>query len=118
MIKALVVDDEFDNRLIVSTMLTQLGSEVMEAEDGIQAEQMVIDWQPDLIILDIMMPKQDGYKTCVNLRKNGYKGQIVMLSSLSQSIAAFQSLQYGANAFFMKPITADILQGCINKCAV
>jgi CheY-like chemotaxis protein len=118
MIKVLVVDDEHDNRSILSMLLEQLGSEIMQAEDGVEGEQMALDWQPHLILLDIMMPRQDGYKTCTNLRSRGYRGQIVLISSLSQGIAASQALNCGANAFFMKPITAEVLQGCMNKCAV
>lgn len=116
MIKVLVVDDEYHNRYIVSTMLAHLGCEVMEAKDGVEGEQLALDWQPELIILDIMMPKQDGYQTCTNLRTKGYNGQIVMLTSLLQSAVASQALKCGANASFTKPITTQELQICIHKC--
>lgn len=115
-IKALVVDDEYHNRSIVRIMLRELGCEIMEAEDGIEAEQLAVDWQPDLIILDIMMPKQDGYQTCRNLRTKSYKGQIVMLTSLLQTTAVAPSLQSGADSCYTKPITIQELQDCINKC--
>src|SRR4051794_14237041 len=102
MIKALIVDDEFHNRSIVSAMLAYFGCDIMEAEDGIEGEQLALDWQPDLIILDIMMPRQDGFQTCTNLRNKGYQGQIVMLTSLLQSAVASDSLKCGANAHFIK----------------
>lgn len=116
MIKALVVDDEFHNRSIVSTMLSYFGCEVMEAEDGVEGEQFALDWQPHLIILDIMMPRQDGFQTCENIRAKGYQGQIIMLTSLSQRAAADQSLKCGADAHYIKPIRVQELQDCINKC--
>jgi CheY-like chemotaxis protein len=116
MIKALIVDDEYHNRSIVRIMLGELGCDIMEAEDGIEAEQLALDWQPDLIILDIMMPKQDGYQTCRNLKRKGYQGQIVMLTSLLQNAAAVQATNSGADACYTKPISVQELQDCINKC--
>jgi two-component system response regulator YcbB len=115
MIKALVVDDEYENRTMLGQLLEHLGCKTMLAEDGIECEQFALDWQPQLILLDIMMPKQDGYQTCTALRSRGYKGQIIMVSALSQGLAATQALNCGANAFFMKPLSVDVLQGCINK---
>src|SRR5690349_8580369 len=116
MLKALVVDDEYHNRSIVRIMLRELGCEVMEAENGIEAEQLAIDWQPELIILDIMMPKRDGYQTCRNLRTKGYVGQIVMLTSLLQNTAAIPAMESGADACYTKPMSVQELQDCINKC--
>jgi CheY-like chemotaxis protein len=117
MVKALVVDDDFDNRIILITMLKHLGCTITQAEDGLQGEQVALQEQPDLILLDIMMPQQDGYQTCTNLRTKGFKGQIVMLSSLGQGVVATQALQCGANAYFSKPMTPQILRGCLNRCS-
>jgi CheY-like chemotaxis protein len=117
MVKALIVDDDYDNRAILALMLKHFGCAIAQAENGLQGETLALEDQPDLILLDITMPVQDGYQTCTNLRAKGFRGQIVMLSSLGQGVVATQALQCGANAYFSKPMTRDILKGCLNRCS-
>src|SRR5688572_13677503 len=66
MLKALVIDDDPIVRDFLHRILSKLGCVVSEAENGIQGEQLALQEQPDLILLDIMMPEQDGYQTCTN----------------------------------------------------
>ncbi len=68
MIKVLIVDDSASNRELLRTMLAHCGCEVTEAADGFQALEVAEQVHPDLIILDIQMPRLDGYGTLARLR--------------------------------------------------
>src|SRR5687767_15030598 len=103
MIKVLVIDDDANIRTIMCMMLSNLGCLTAEAGNGHEGETTALEWHPDLIFLDIMMPGQDGFQTCSSLRSRGYKGPIFLLSALSQGIVAAQVVSCRANGFFTKP---------------
>jgi CheY-like chemotaxis protein len=108
--KALLIDDDTMMRLLASRMLKLLNCESLEAANGIEGETMAFDHQPDLILLDIMMPEQDGYETCTNLRARGYAGTILLTSTLQETIGKRKAVEVGANAYVQKPITRDALK--------
>jgi two-component system, cell cycle response regulator DivK len=78
MVKVLIVDDDEMQRVLLRSMVTRLGHDVNEAESGIVGQQKAIHWQPDVVLLDMMMPIHDGCSTCRNLRRKGYRGHIIM----------------------------------------
>ncbi len=109
MLKVLVVDDDPDICLLTRRLLTTLGCESFDAKNGIDAEEMVRGLQPDLVLLDIMMPIQDGYETCKRLRGQGYAGSIIMISALQEQGEKVKTQAAGANAYIQKPITRKVL---------
>jgi DNA-binding response OmpR family regulator len=109
MLKVLVVDDDPDICLLTRRLLTTLNCESFEARNGIDAEPMVKHIHPDLILLDIMMPIQDGYETCKNLRTQGYSGPIILISALQEETEKVKTQSAGATAYIQKPITKQIL---------
>jgi DNA-binding response OmpR family regulator len=109
MLKVLVVDDDPDICLLTRRLLTTLGCESFEAKNGIDAEGIVKSLQPDLVLLDIMMPIQDGYETCKRLRGQGYSGSIIMISALQEQAEKVKTQAAGANAYIQKPITRQVL---------
>ena len=109
MLKILVVDDDPDICLLTRRLLTTLGCDSFEAKNGIDAEEVVKTLQPDLVLLDIMMPIQDGYETCKKLRGQGYNGSIIMISALQEQVEKVKTQAAGANAYIQKPITRQIL---------
>src|SRR5690349_2502164 len=104
MLKALVVDDDPELCLLTRRLLTTLGCDSYEAKNGFDAVTMVQDIKPDLILLDIMMPIQDGYETCKRIRAGGYHGTIIMVSALQQHSEAVNTVAAGANAYLQKPV--------------
>ncbi len=114
MVKALVVDDDPDIRLLVRRLLRILNCESVEARNGIEAEELVKSENPDIILLDIMMPIQDGYETCVHLREQNYSGLIIMVSALKEESEKAKTQNAGANAYIQKPITKEVLALHIN----
>lgn len=109
MLKVLVVDDDPDICLLTRRLLTTLGCESFEAKNGIDAAEIVRSLQPDLILLDIMMPIQDGYETCKRLRGQGFTGSIIMISALQEQAEKIKTHAAGANAYIQKPITRQVL---------
>ena len=108
---ALVVDDDATIRLLTKASLEQHGFEVMEAEDGEVAVHLVQQTPPDIILLDVMMPRMDGYAACAAIRQLpvGEALPIVMVTALEDLTSINQAYQAGANDFITKPIHWTLL---------
>jgi two-component system, OmpR family, alkaline phosphatase synthesis response regulator PhoP len=113
--KVLVADDELSIRALVKQCLGNY--EVIEAEDGEQALKMAQLWKPDLILLDIMMPKMDGYTVCHRLRTESANKAvpIVMITGVGFELNAKLSLSLGANAYIIKPFNINTLVDTVEK---
>jgi CheY-like chemotaxis protein len=107
--KVLVVDDDPAIRLVTKRLLKTLKCDAYEARDGMEGERLAKELQPDLILLDIMMPLQDGYDTCAKIRGDGYKGLIVFFSALLRENERNRAQTVGASDYIQKPITRDEL---------
>jgi CheY-like chemotaxis protein len=110
MLSVLVVDDDPDMRLLTRRLLTMLGCQSFEARNGVEGESMALDIKPEAILLDIMMPVQDGYETCRNLRGQGYTGSIILVSALQEQTQKEKAQASGATAYIQKPLTRDVLK--------
>ena len=113
----LVVDDEEVTREILQILLEMEGFTVFAAADGLEALEKVAECRPDLIILDLMMPRLDGLGVCKQLRAQPETADlaIILLSGNSQDRAVTAGLRAGANAYLMKPIDPPLLLSEINK---
>jgi adenylate cyclase len=102
----LVVDDEEQNRALLRDPLEARGYEVLEAENGLQALQKIAVRLPDVILLDLMMPKMDGLEVCRQLRKQPTTAHlpILIVTALSDRGDRLMGIQAGANDFLNKPI--------------
>lgn len=102
----LVVDDEEQNRSLLRDPLEARGYKVEEAENGLQALQKIAVHPPDVILLDLMMPKMDGFEVCRRLRKDAKTAHlpILMVTALSERGDRLLGIQAGANDFLNKPI--------------
>lgn len=104
--KVLVVDDEERNLRLMEAMLIPLGYEVVFAQDGEEALAQALKVLPDVILLDIMMPKMDGYETARRLKENKETGiiPVVMVTSLGEVEDRVKALEAGADDFLSKPV--------------
>jgi class 3 adenylate cyclase len=102
----LVVDDERLNRVLLRDPLEARGYEVEEAENGLQALQKVAARMPDVILLDLMMPKMDGIAVCRHLRQSAKTAHlpILMITAILERGDRLLCIQAGANDFLNKPI--------------
>jgi two-component system, OmpR family, alkaline phosphatase synthesis response regulator PhoP len=109
--RILIIDDEPDIREFVSYNLAKKGYVVASAADGISGYELATKFEPDLIILDILMPGMNGYEACLKLRNNPQfaKTQIVFLSALNQSYAKDLGFRMDADAYLCKPVRMEFL---------
>jgi len=107
----LVVDDEPMARTLLRLMLVRAGFQVTEAEDGYDALAKVKGNQPDLILLDVMMPGIDGFVVCETLRSEEETSRlpIIMLSAKTDLNSISKGLKVGATKYLTKPISPDEL---------
>ncbi len=115
--KILVVDDEPDVVALITRALDAEGFEVVTAYDGISALDLATSEQPDLVLLDIMMPMMSGYEVCEQLKASPetHEIPIVCLSSAHTTDARERSRQAGAATLLLKPFTSAELVAQIRR---
>lgn len=115
--KVLLVDDEIDFVEVVSTRLEANGFEVLPAYDGEEALEKVKEARPDIIILDIMMPKINGFDVCRKLKLDqNYKDiPIIMLTAKFQTSDIKFGAAMGADAYITKPFEPSVLLDKIHE---
>ena len=110
---ALVVDDEPVIRQMFGEMLSMVNIKASEAEDGRDALEKIIELQPDVIILDVLMPKMDGLTLCKILRHKPHTADlpIIIVSGKAQAHDIQEGLLAGADRYLCKPVPlAKLLQ--------
>ena len=114
--RILIADDEPDILEIVGYNLTKEGYEVFTAKDGNEAIEQAKKLNPDLIILDIMMPKKTGTEVCAILRTQPMfeKTMIIFLTALSDEASQIKGLEIGADDYVNKPISPKVLISRVN----
>ncbi|MCK4368887.1 MAG: response regulator [Dehalococcoidales bacterium] len=114
--KILITDDEENIRLLVSSMLGK-DYVVLGASDGREAVDMARSQQPDLILMDILMPKMDGYTACNKIKKDPITRAIpvVMLSAVDHELNVKLSQEIGANGYITKPFTPRDLLNAVDQ---
>lgn len=107
----LIVDDEPMARTLLRLMLVRAGFHVSEAEDGYDALEKVRKNQPDIILLDVMMPGMDGFAVCEKLRSEAVTAElpIIMLSAKTDLDSINKGLRAGATVYLTKPISPEDL---------
>jgi len=103
--KIMVVDDDLPSRDLVTAHLSREGYEVIQAENGRRCLELLKDFTPDLILLDVMMPEMNGFQVCEALRSNQktFHIPVVFLSALSEKGDRVEAIQVGADDFLCKP---------------
>ena len=111
--KILVVDDRWENRSVISNLLSPIGFEVFEATSGQDGWQKILKVQPDLVITDLLMPGGDGFELIQRIRESeAFKDLIIIVSSASVfEVDQYRSIEAGGNEFLPKPVlAAELLQ--------
>ncbi len=118
-IKVMVIDDSNTIRRSAEIFLKQAGCEIILAEDGFDALAKITDRQPDIIFVDVMMPRLDGYQTCSLIKKNSrFKATpVIMLSSKDGLFDKARGRIVGSNEYLTKPFTKDSLLATVQRYA-
>ncbi|CAG0942454.1 Protein PatA [Gammaproteobacteria bacterium] len=114
-LKILVIDDSKTIRRTAETLLSKEGCQVYTAVDGFDALAKIADHRPDIIFVDIMMPRLDGYQTCALIKHNRtFKDTpVIMLSSKDGLFDRARGRIVGSEHYLTKPFTKDELLGAI-----
>jgi two-component system response regulator VicR len=103
--KILVVEDERNIVDILTFNLIREGYETLEALDGAAGLKLALDEDPDLILLDLMLPKMDGFEVCRTLREQGRATPIIMLTAREEETDKVLGLELGADDYITKPFS-------------
>jgi twitching motility two-component system response regulator PilG len=117
-LRVMVVDDSVTIRRTAETLLKREGFTVITAEDGFQALSKIVDDRPDIVFLDIMMPRLDGYQTCSIVKNNSlFKDTpVIMLSSKDGIFDKARGKLVGSEQYVTKPFTKEDLLEAIHQC--
>jgi class 3 adenylate cyclase len=108
--KILIVDDEPGSRQLMRTVLLSEGHSLFEARDGAEAIEMFHQVRPDLVLLDVMLPKVDGLDVLRAIREHDPMIGVVMVSALSSEQLAVRSMLGGADDYLSKPLTLKTMR--------
>jgi putative two-component system response regulator len=115
--KVLVVDDHSANVDLLSSLLTREGYRVITASDGEQALQMVDQAHPDLVLMDVLMPKLSGYEVCERMKRNPATRltPVVLITALHEREDKIQGINAGADDFLTKPVDVHELKARVQS---
>jgi len=115
--KVMVIDDSNTIRRSAEIFLLQTGCEVILAEDGFDALAKIADHLPEVIFVDIMMPRLDGYQTCALIKKNSRfrDTPVIMLSSKDGLFDRARGRMVGSDEYLTKPFTKDTLLDAVRR---
>lgn len=115
--KVMVIDDSQTIRKTAETILTKEGYAIVTATDGYEALGRIVEQQPDLIFIDIMMPRLDGYQVCALIKGNPKLRDTpaIMLSSKDGVFDRARGRIVGSDEYLTKPFTKDELIGAVRK---
>src|SRR6056297_139693 len=116
-IKVMVIDDSRTIRKSAETMLGREGCEVLTADDGFEALALIHEHHPDLIFVDIMMPRLDGYQTCAIIKNNDNfrSTPVIMLTSKDGLFDKARGRIVGSDHYLTKPFTKDELLEAVRE---
>jgi DNA-binding response OmpR family regulator len=107
--RLLIIEDELAMRTALEDLLAIEGYRVLSARDGESGLQRALDEKPDLILLDVMMPKLDGFALCAELRRLGHATPVLMLTAKGLVDDRVTGLDAGADDYLVKPFSTDEL---------
>ncbi len=115
--RVMVIDDSNTIRRSAEIFLLKAGCEVILAEDGFDALAKIADHQPEVVFVDIMMPRLDGYQTCALIKKNPRLREtpVIMLSSKDGLFDRARGRLVGSDEYLTKPFTKDTLLEAVRR---
>ncbi len=112
--RVLTIDDDVALTELLTLLLETHGFVVRAATSGAEGVKLVREWQPDVILLDLMMPDMDGWETCNRIRAFN-QAPIIMLSALNSPGFVARALDAGADDYLVKPVPGNLLVAHIKK---
>jgi len=114
-IKIALVEDDENLRFLVAERLHTEGYKVFEAANGDEAEKMILAEQPDIVLLDWMLPGKQGSEVCESIREKGFENLIIMMTAKAQDIDKIEAYNFGVSDYVTKPYNMDVLVALIDN---
>ncbi len=115
--KLLIIDDMATDRMVLRSFLSSRNYEIVEATDGEMGISLCQSERPDLILLDIVMPKLDGFQVCRRIKRDPASAHVpvILISSKAGDTDKFWGMKQGASEYLTKPCTQEGLLAAIDK---
>ncbi|CAM3770740.1 response regulator transcription factor [Mucilaginibacter galii] len=114
-IKIALVEDDENLRFLVAERLATEGYKVLEAANGKDAEKIILENIPDIVLLDWMLPGQQGSEVCANVREKGFDKLVIMMTAKAQDIDKIEAYNFGVSDYITKPFNMDVLVAMIDN---
>ena len=114
-IKIAVIEDDENLRFLVAHRLQAEGYKVLEAADGLAAEELIMEEKPDIVLLDWMLPYKQGSEVCQAVREKGFDNLIIMTTAKSQDVDKIDAYSFGVSDYITKPFNMDVLVALIEN---
>jgi two-component system alkaline phosphatase synthesis response regulator PhoP len=114
-IKIALVEDDENLRFLVSERLETEGYKVLEAANGVEAEKVILENTPDIVLLDWMLPGQQGSEVCANIRQKGFDKLVIMMTAKAQDVDKIEAYNFGVSDYITKPFNMDVLVAMIDN---
>jgi len=114
-IKIALVEDDENLRFLVAERLELEGYKVLEAADGDEAEKMILEQKPDIVLLDWMLPGRQGSEVCTSIREKGFDKLVIMMTAKAQDIDKIEAYNFGVSDYITKPFNMDVLVAMIDN---
>jgi twitching motility two-component system response regulator PilH len=117
MVKVLIVDDSMTQRQLMSSVLEKFGLTVLVATDGVEAWEQIQQVQPDIVVLDIIMPRMNGYEVCRKIKTDPTMQNlpVILCSSKTEEFDRYWGMKQGADEYLAKPFQPKELLSTIQK---
>lgn len=114
-IKIALVEDDENLRFLVAERLQSEGYKVLEADNGDDAETMIIEEQPHIVLLDWMLPGKQGGEVCSAVREQGFDKLVIMMTAKAQDVDKIEAYNFGVSDYITKPFNMDVLVALIDN---
>lgn len=110
-----VIEDDENLRFLVSHRLQTENYQVIQSGNGLEAEKLILESNPDIVLLDWMLPGKEGIDVCEAVRKAGFENIIIMMTAKSQDVDKIDAYSYGISDYITKPFNMDVLVAMIEN---
>ena len=114
-IKIAVIEDDENLRFLVAHRLQTEGYKVLEAADGLAAEELILAEKPDIVLLDWMLPYKQGSEVSQSVREKGFDNLIIMTTAKAQDVDKIDAYSFGVSDYITKPFNMDVLVALIEN---
>ena len=114
-IKIALVEDDENLRFLVAERLQSEGFKVLEASNGDEAVDVILNETPDIVLLDWMLPGKQGSEVCTEIREKGFDKLVIMMTAKAQDVDKIEAYNFGVSDYITKPFNMDVLVAMIDN---